>query len=330
MFRYEYPDHFYLLGAVPLLALLLIAYLSWRKSALKQWGATERVMPGFSRRRFGLKNALLALVMILLAITWANPQRGVKKQTSVQRAADVFIALDISKSMLCEDVAPGRLELAKVFAEKLIRALEGERVGLIFFAGNAFLQMPLSVDYSFTLQSIQSAAPDLITEQGTALASAIELADQSFGIEPGGGRAIVIISDGEDHGEDALRAAGKAYDDGAVVYTIGAGTLGGGPIPEGLPGMGQYKRDDAGEIVRTRLDETLLRKIANEGGGQSFNLGQGDAVISALRRDVNALQKRELEVRSFAEFESWYQWFLLPALLLLLLEWTIPYRKRNG
>lgn len=285
-------------------------------------------MPGFSASKFWLKNGLLAFGLVLLAIAWANPQLGAKKQTVTQESSDVFVALDISQSMLCQDVAPSRLELAKAFAQKLVQALEGERIGLIFFAGNAYLQMPLSTDYSFIIQSIQSAAPDLITEQGTAISPAIELAQQSFGYEPGGGRAIIFITDGEDHDEDAVKKADGAFDDGIVMYAVGAGTAGGGPIPAG--GMeGQYKRDEQGEIVRTRLNENLLRQFALAGGGRAFNINQGDAAIAALRREVDNLQKRELEIRSFAEFESWYQWFLLPALLLLLLEVLITFRKKR-
>ncbi|GAB4488096.1 MAG: VWA domain-containing protein [Saprospiraceae bacterium] len=326
MFRYEHPEHLWLLAAVPLLALLVSVYWFWRKNAMAKLGNVERVMPGFSVAKFWLKNALLALSLALLAIAWANPQLGAKKQTVTQEASDIFIALDISQSMLCQDVTPSRLELAKAFSQKLVQALEGERIGLIFFAGNAFLQMPLSTDYGFILQSIQSAAPDLITEQGTAIPAAIEVAKKSFGYEPGGGRAIILITDGEDHDEGAVDKAEQAFDDGIVTYTVGAGTLGGGPIPIG---GSQYKRDDDGEIVRTKLNENLLRQIAQAGGGQAFNISQGDAAITALRREVDNLQKRELEVRSFAEFESWYQWFLLPALLLLLIEFFISFRKKN-
>jgi Ca-activated chloride channel family protein len=330
VFRYEHPEHLWLLAAVPLLALLLTIYWFWRKNAVARLGQTERVLQGFSPPKFWLKNVLLMLGIALLAIAWANPQLGAKKQTVTQQASDVFIALDISQSMLCRDVAPSRLDLARAFTQKLVQALEGERIGLIFFAGNAFLQMPLSADYSFIIQSIQSASPELITEQGTALPAAIELARQSFGYEPGGGRAVILITDGEDHDEGAVDKADKAYDEGIVIFPIGAGTAEGGPIPvDGLQDGSQYKRDEKGEIVRTRLNEQLLRQIALAGGGQALNMSQGDAAISTLRREIDNLQKRELEVRSFEEFESWYQWLLLPALLLLLLETLISFRKRT-
>lgn len=330
MFRFEHPEHLYLLAAVPLLALSATVYWLWRQNAMARLGNVERVMQGFSKTKFWLKNTLLAAGLALLAVAWANPQLGAKKQVVVQESADVFIALDISQSMLCQDVAPSRLELAKVFAQKLVQALEGERIGLVFFAGNAFLQMPLSTDYVFILQSIQSATPDLITEQGTAIPAAIKLAEESFGYEPNGGRAIILITDGEDHAGDAEQAADDAFDNGAITYVAGVGTLGGGSIPmAGGLGESQFKRDEKGDIVRTHLDEAGLRKIALSGGGQVFDIRQGDAAIGALRREVDALEKRELEVRSFAEFESWYQWFLLPALLFLLLETLISFKKRN-
>lgn len=330
MFRYEHPQHFWLLAAVPLLVLLVGAYWVWRKNALTRLGNVERMMPSFSAQRLWLKTLLLSSGLVLLAIAWANPQLGAKKQTTTQQASDVFIALDISQSMLCQDVAPSRLELAKVFAQKLVQALEGERIGLVFFAGNAFLQMPLSTDYPFILQSIQSASPDLITTQGTAIPAALDLAQQSFGYEPGGGRAVILISDGEDHDEGAVEKARKTYSNGIVVFAVGAGTASGGPIPTDGMGAAEYKRDDKGEIVLTRLNEEMLKKLAQAGGGRSFNIKQGNAAISALRREVGSLQKRALEVRSFAEFESWYQWFLLPALMLLLLETLISFRKRNS
>lgn len=330
MFRYEYPEHLYFLAAAPLLVLLLMTYRLWRRDALSRLGNVDRIMQGFSEKRFWWKGFLFAAGLILLAIAWANPQRGAKKQTITQDAADVFIAFDISQSMLCEDVAPNRLELARVFAGKLLQELEGERIGLIFFAGNAFLQMPLSTDYSFLLQSLQSATPDLITEQGTAIAAAIELAQQSFGDDPGGGRTIILITDGENHDDNVEKKAKEAFGNGTIVNAVGVGTLAGGPIPEDDgSGMRQFKRDQDDQIVRTRLDEVTLQRIAASGGGKWYNISQGNAAIESLKREVGNLQKREMEVRSFAEFESYYQWFLLPALLLMMLEFLISFRKQN-
>jgi len=330
--KYEYPDHFYLLAALPVGAVLLAAYWMWRQKALARLGEEallQRLLPSVSPLRFWLKNALFGLGLILLAVSWANPQRGAKQQQATQESADVFIALDISQSMLAKDIAPSRLEYAKVFARKLVQALEGERVGLVFFAGDAFVQMPLSTDYNFLIQSLQSAEPDLITVQGTAIPLAIDLAAESFGEEPGGGRALILITDGENHDEDAVARAEAAYEDGIVICAVGAGTTDGGPIPTGNSEFSEYKRDENGDLVRTRLNEQLLLQLAQAGGGRAFNIKQNDAAVNAIKRIVDGLEKREITLRSYTEFESYYQWFLLPALLLLLIDTWIPfYRKK--
>jgi Ca-activated chloride channel family protein len=332
MFNYEYPDHFHLLWALPAGALLLWGYWSWRRRSVDRLGdpaLVKRLLPEMSSMRFWLKNALFGLGLVLLTISWANPQRGAKQQKATQESADVFIALDISQSMLARDIAPSRLEYAQVFAKKLVQALEGERIGLIFFAGDAFLQMPLSTDYNFLIQSLQNAEPDLITEQGTAIPTAIDLAMQSFGDQPGGGRALILITDGENHDEDAVDRAEAAYDDGIVLSTVGAGTTDGGPIPVGGSEFSEYKRDENGEVVRTRLNQQLLFDLARAGGGQTFNIKQSDAAIGALKQMVNGLEKREVSLRSYTEFESYFQWFLLPALLLLLIDTWIPFHRKN-
>lgn len=330
--RFEHPYFLNLLWAVPVLVALMAGYGWWRRRALARVGVSasvQRLLPGWSAGRFFAKNGLFVVAVGLLAIAWANPQAGAKKQTAVQKSADVFIALDISQSMLAEDVAPSRLELAKSFARKLVKALEGERIGLIFFAGDAFLQMPLSTDYTAANMFITDAGPDLISAQGTALAPAIDLASKSFGTEPGGGRAIVLITDGEDHDQDAVDRATQAYGDGIIIFAVGAGTEAGGPIPQGSAGGSDlFKRDEQGEIVRTRLDQSLLQKLTASGGGVPYRLTQGDAAVAAIRREVQRLQKREVEVRSFAEYESYFQWFLLPAFLLLALEAWLVWRKK--
>lgn len=330
--HFEFPKHFYLLAALPVMALLLAVYWKWRQQSVDRLGEEallKRLLPTVSPTRFWLKNALFGLGIVLLAITWANPQRGAKEQKATQESADVFIALDISQSMLAKDIAPSRLEYARVFAKKLVQTLEGERIGLIFFAGNAFLQMPLSTDYNFLIQSLQNAEPDLITEQGTAIPTAIDLAMQSFGDEPGGGRALILITDGENHDDDAVDRAEAAYEDGIVVCTVGAGTTDGGPIPLSNSEFSEYKRDDNGEVVRTWLNEQLLHDVARAGGGQAFQIKQSDAAIKALKNMVDGLEKREITMRSYTEFESYFQWFLLPALLLLFVDTWIPFYRKN-
>lgn len=329
MYKFSNPEHFWLLAALPVLMLLWASWWQWRNSVVRKFGDATRVLPVISGISFWSKNLLIACGILLLAIAWANPQRGAKKQSGKQEVSDVFIALDISQSMLCQDVAPSRLELAKIFCQKLVKRLEGERVGLIFFAGNAFLQMPLSTDYPFILQSIQSASPDMISEQGTNVSAAIEIAEKSFDPEPGG-RMLILITDGESHENESIDKASDALDNGILVYTVGAGTKDGGPIPNDSGGDGGFKRDEDNQIVRTKLDEAGLAKMAMSGGGQTFLLSQGDVAVEMLKKAADNLVKRSVEVRSFSEFESRFQWFLLPALLLFLLDSFFRYHGKKN
>ncbi len=329
MFQYAHPEMFRLLWLLPVFAGLLAGYWWWRGRAIKQLGAVDKLLPGFSKGRFWWKNSLLGVIFLLLVLALVNPQRGAKKQKTTQQSADVFIALDISQSMLCADVAPNRLELAKIFAEKLIKKLEGERIGLVFFAGSAFVQSPLSTDYTFLLARLRDASPDLIAEQGTAIPAALDLTQQSYDPEPGGGRAIIVLTDGENHDEDATSAAANLYDDGIIVHAVGVGTATGGPIPTGGFGASQYKRDVDGKVVQTRLEADRIAAIARSGGGIATDVTQGDAGVDALVRAIDGLQKRDLEVRSFAEFDPYFQWLLLPAILLLAFYLWLPWKVND-
>ncbi|HLP92567.1 MAG TPA: VWA domain-containing protein [Saprospiraceae bacterium] len=325
MFQFEHPDYLWLLLAVPLLPVLAYSYWRWRQQAMQQLGQTGRLWKDWSAARYWWKTGLLMFSVGLLAFAWANPQWGARKQQSVQESADVFIALDISQSMLCRDVSPSRLELARIFTQKLAQNLVGERIGVIFFAGNAFLAVPLSTDYTFVLQTLQSAHPDLLTEQGTAIGQALELAEKSFHTGEGGGRAVVLITDGENHDEEAVNVAKRLYDNGIYITTVGAGTPEGGPIPMGDWEGGQFKHDENGEVVRSKLNEDLLRKIAQAGNGSVWRLQQGDRAVKAITQEMTQLEKRAVEVLSLDELESWYQWLLLPALLILGLDSFIVY-----
>ena len=326
--KFAHPDHFYLLTIVPLLLALWWSWFRWQQKALLRLGDTTSLLPRFSSKQFWLKNMLVMVGFALLAIVWANPQVGAKNQTTTQESSDVFILLDISQSMLCRDIAPSRLELSKIFIKKLVQKLEGERIGLIFFAGNAFLQMPLSSDYAFVFQSIQSASPDMLTAQGTDIAAAIEVAQRSFDPEPAGGRMLLVFSDGETHDDNTLEKAEDAFNDGTLICTVGVGTASGGTIPLSESGLDANKLDENNQVVITRLQDSVLDKIAAAGGGQAFNVSQGDAAIAALKNIVDGLQKRATAVRSLASMESWYQWFLLPAILLLLLELFVSYNVK--
>jgi Ca-activated chloride channel family protein len=327
MFRFEHPDWIYLLWLLPVLLLVLGLYFSWRKKALARLGdpaLVEKQLPARSKRRIRLYTVLIFAGITLLALAAANPQRGSKKRQVKQKSADVFILFDVSQSMHCQDLPPSRLQRARAFALKLLDRLEGERVGLIFFAGSSYLQMPLSTDYSAARLFIQNADDNMVSEQGTAIATAIEQARTAFDPEPGGGRALVIITDGENHDEESIDAAGAAYDDGIIVYAVGAGTTQGGPIPVG---GGQFKRDQDAQIVRTKMNRKLLESIADAGKGSAFLLQNEQKALRVLDSEIDQLEKREVAVRSYADYDSFFQYLLLPGLLLLLLAEYILTKK---
>jgi Ca-activated chloride channel homolog len=334
MFKFEHPAFLYFLGAIPVFLMILSLFLRWRKQAALRFGADEmlaRLLPDYSTKQFWRKSIIFICAFTLLCIAWANPQKGGKREKNTQKSADIFIALDISKSMLSEDIAPNRLERASVFAQKIVKSLPGQRVGLIFFAGSAYVQMPLTTDYGTAISFLNTANPELISEQGTNISEALTLATQSFDPNEKAGRAVILITDGENHDEDAINAAEKAFDDGIVISCVGVGTAEGGAIPMGAGSLNELsvKRDNNGEIIKTKLNEKLIFDLAKAGGGTSYNLAQGESVVTSIASSIDQLKKRTIETRSYTTFESYYQWFLLPGLLLLLLEFWMSNKRKK-
>lgn len=328
MLRLENPILLNLLWALLLHALLLGVYWSWRQRTLQRLGSpalAERLLLGFSEKRFWLKNIMFAVALALLAVAIANPQQAVRRTPPPQEGADVLIALDISQSMLAKDVRPSRLEQAKNFVQKLVESLEGERIGLIFFAGDAYPQMPLSTDYEALMMFARNATPDFITAQGTDLVAPIGLAARLMESNSEAGRALILISDGEQHEDLPLQRAREARARGVVIHTVSVGTASGAAIPVG---KGGYKRDYTGQIVRTNTNEVLLYNLAQAGGGAAVSLSDANAV-SAIAREVEGLQKSTVEARAYTEYVSYFQWLLLPALLLLAIEQLLWWRKKS-
>ncbi len=261
MLKLENPILLHLLWALLLHALLLLVYWRWRQRTLRRLGSpalAERLLLGFSEKRFWLKNGLFAAALVCLVLAITNPRQAVRRTPPPQLSADVLIALDISQSMLANDVAPSRLEQAKKLILELVKSLEGERIGLIFFAGDAYAQMPLSTDYEALVMFASNATPDYITDQGTDFTPPIDLAARLFSSNAESGHALILISDGEQHEDLPLQRAREAYDDGMIIHTVSIGSGGGARIPTG---RGDYKRDFSGEVIRTKANETLLRNI---------------------------------------------------------------------
>jgi Ca-activated chloride channel homolog len=334
MFRFEYITHLYAFALIPILVLVFVWAWTMRKRALERMGEhalLAQLMPRFSKYKHVIKFVLLSLALSLLVVAWANPQWGTKKEKVTRKSADIFIALDISNSMLAQDVRPNRLERAKQFGIRLIDAMRGERIGIIIFAGNAYLQMPLTTDYAAATLFMKSANTEMAPTQGTAIADAIELAERSFAKDNKHHKALVIITDGENHDEEALEKMREANSNGLLAFTVGVGTAEGGQIPIDLGnGRIDFKRDETGNPVLTKINEDMLRQLAVAGAGSYFNLAQGEAVLDDLRVKLEQVEKRELEQRSFSEFESYFAYFIALALVLIIAEFLLSYRTNKA
>ena len=252
-----------------------------------------------------------------MVLALANPQKGMERQRIQVKSSDIVLALDVSQSMWCKDVSPNRLELAKLFIQKTLQATPGNRVGLVLFAGDAFAQVPLTEDYNYLLERLRDAEPQTMSQQGSDIGFALETAALSFDPEPDASRAIVLISDGENHESDPEDAAENAYDKGIVVFTVSVGTEAGGVLPVANNVM-QPRRDERGEVIRSKTDEALLNETAISGGGKLFRSAAGDAAVEALAAELKSLPQRAVTMRSFTDAASYYQWFLAPALFLLV------------
>lgn len=333
MFRFEHLTHLYALAAIPVLAFLF--YLTRRNRALDvlkfgEFDLVRRLMPQVSLLKHPLKFGILMVAFAFLVIGWANPQWGTKRERAKRRASDVIIALDISNSMLSDDIKPNRLERGRAFALDLATALKGERIGFVEFAGNAYLQTPLTTDYAAASMFIKSANPSHAPTQGTAIDEAISLSEKTFGKEAKNHKVLIIISDGEDHDSEAIDRAKEAHDNGLLIFTVGVGTTEGGMIPIDFGnGLIDFKRDENGQPVRSKVNEKMLTDVANASEGTYFNLAATSNIIEALKNRVDKVEKRALEARSFSEFESYFQWFVGIALLILVAEFMMPYRKND-
>lgn len=326
MFRFEHNEYlWFLMGILPLAVLLYLGWRWYRNQAqnLGEGTLIDTLKRNASHRMKQWQYLLVIFIFFFLVIAWANPQWGSKREKVKARSSDIFIALDISNSMYCQDVAPSRMDQAKRFATQLVHQLRGERIGLILFAGNAYLQMPLTTDYAAAEVFIQSANPDLAGTQGTAIGDAIRTAREGFTVEDKYHRVMVIITDGEDHDADALEMARQAHEDGMIIFTVGVGTAEGSFIPMMIRGNEDWKRDEQGQPVRTRLNESLLQEIGSSGGGTYFYLNSTSSILKEIDQKVDTLEKREFEERSFTEYESYFQIFLGLGILGILLQWIL-------
>ena len=332
MFRFAHPEYFWGLLLIPVLTTLFILARIMRRRALKKFGSPEllrELTPSASAFRPGFKFALLMLALALFITGAARPQFGSQLKQVKRQGVEIIIALDVSNSMMAEDIKPNRLERAKRAIDRLISKLRDDKIGLIVFAGDAYMQLPITTDYNSAQLFLASVNTQIVPRQGTAMGAAIDMAMRSFTPDPAPGKAIIIITDGENHEDDAVAAAQEARKNGIIVHTIGMGLPQGAPIPVISGSNGDYRRDKEGKIVITRLDEATLEKTSSAGGGLYIRANTAQVGLDELFDEINKMQKSEIDARQFSEYEEQFQYFFAAGLLLLLIEFFIMERKNK-
>lgn len=316
--KFANPEFLYLLIVLPLLLAVYI-YSNYRRlKNLKEYGDTEllkNLMPDVSSYRPGIKFWLSMLAIAFLIVVLARPQFGSKKETVTRQGIETVIALDISNSMLAEDIAPNRLEKAKNIISKLIDKFENDKVGLIVFAGDAFVQLPITNDFISAKMFLESITPSLISRQGTDIGAAINLAMKSFTPNEEVGKAIIVITDGENHEGGAEDAAKAASEKGIAVYMLGVGTADGAPIPTG--NANEYRKDKDGNIVMTRLNEEMSQNIARAGNGAYIRVDNTNNAQKLLQKEIDKLAKADVTSEVYTEYNE--QFFHVAWIVLLLL-----------
>lgn len=323
----------YLLALVPVLAVAFAFFLYKRKQRLKKFADADlvnRLGVDLPKHKYWIKFILYAVALAFLIVGAANPKVGSKMEEVKREGIDIIICLDLSRSMNATDVKPSRLDQAKLFISKFIEELGGDRIGLIIFAGNAYLQMPITTDYAASSLFLESVSSDIVPTQGTAIGDALNLSIESFDKESQTSRAVLVISDGENHEGEAVDGAEEAQENDIIVHTIGVGTLSGGPVPLFRNGrQHDFQRDKDGNIITSKMNPDMLREVADAGEGSFFMLNNANETADAVRKELAKLEKEEMDARVFTDYEDQFQYFLAIALSLLLIDWLISY-KRNA
>lgn len=331
MYLLEEKIWFWLLLLIPAVILLYLGVMVWQRSAQKKFASSELLKlltPNKSIFKPILKVLVICLALFFLVFGLVNPKIGTKIETVKREGVDVVFAIDVSKSMLAEDIAPNRIEKAKQLVTQIINNLGSDRVGIIAYAGSAYPQLPITTDYSSAKLFLSQMNTDMLSSQGTAIGEAIELAKTYYNDEEQTNRVLFIISDGEDHVGESSSLAEQANEEGIRIFTIGVGKTEGGPIPLKRNGVIQaYKKDQNGETVITRLDDATLKAIAAEANGEYLDGSNTSNVVETVQNLLNGMDKKEFEAKQFADFKDQFQWFLAAGLLFLFLDIFLLDRK---
>lgn len=329
--RFQRPEFAWLLLLGPLMSVVFVIMLSLKNrrfDKFAQAGLLGHLVSDVSSVNVTTKFILWRLAAAFIVVALINPQLGSKMTETKVQGIELMLAIDVSNSMLAEDLKPSRMVLARRAIERFVDKLRGDRIGIVVFAGEAFVQLPITSDYGAAKLFLNSVAPDIVPTQGTAIGAAIEKSLQSFDFNSPAQKAIIIISDGENHEDDAIGAAKKAQEQGVLVYTIGIGSVKGSPIPDVRNGRKVgFRKDRDGSTVISRLNEDMLREIAAAGGGKYVRASAAEVGLNTLMDELNELEKADMGSVSFAEYEDRFQIFLVLALLCMFAEFLLTERK---
>lgn len=331
MLKFAEPDFFYVLVLIPVFIILFLLMRRWKKRAMNRFGENKlvsRLIPDVSPGRIAFKFWLMLFAFAFIVVGLANPQIGSKLEKVERKGIDLVIAIDVSNSMLAQDIKPSRLMRARQAVSRLIDKLKNDRIGIVVFAGNAYTQLPITTDYSAAKLFLSTINTEIVPTQGTAIAEAIELSVDAFE-ENDHEKAIIIITDGEDHEGDAIEAAKAAAGKGIRIYTVGMGLPEGGPIPvyDKRGNQQGFKKNKNKEIVITKLNENMLKQIASAGNGEYVRANNTQAGLEIIFDEINQLEKTEFESRVFSDYEDRFQYLIALALVLLLIEFFILERR---
>ena len=326
MFRFAHIELLYLLALVPLLAVVFALMMRRRRKLMERFGNMEllkELIPNYSRGRLRLKLWIWLTAFACLVIAAARPQLGSKLREEKAKGIEMMLVVDVSNSMLAEDFEPNRLERTKYAINKLFEGLQQERVGMVIFAGEPKVQLPITSDYRMAQAFTKRISPTLIAEQGTDIGKALQLASLSFSSQSGKSRVIVLITDGENHEQDVTTVAQMAKEQGILIYTIGIGTPAGAPIEIG----GEFVKDENGDMVVSKLGEQMLEQIATATDGAYVRATKQSIGLEEIVKSINQMEKSELSTVRYEEYNEQYQYFVAVALALLLLESFIMSRR---
>jgi len=330
LFRFADEKAFWWLLLIPFLVVLFVFAIYLKKMAIKRFGdlaIITSLMPEVSIVRQIAKFILVTIALVLIIIALARPQFGSKLREVKRKGIELVIALDISNSMMAQDIQPNRLDNAKLALSRMIEKMENDKIGLIVFAGDAYTQLPITTDYEAAKMFISSVKPEMISRQGTAVGAAINLATKSFGPEAEKSKVILIISDGENHEDDAVGAAKAALEKGIIIHAIGLGSPEGAPIP--MSGNMEFRKDNDGSVVVTRLNEQLLQQVATAGGGQYARSSNTLKSVTTIYDEISKMDKQEIEAKVYSDYNDRFQYFVGGAIFFILLELLFLERKNR-